>query len=122
VLNKQAANTNASIFCFEVTIYCNSGEQVNHYTSNVIHLEQNISVYQTKIKSKLKVIKKSIKTDHHQLVFNSLSAAICISTDCCFSELPVRNQSLLVSYKAGIIINISSKCNLFFLAALRHII
>jgi hypothetical protein len=70
VLNKQATNTNASIFCFEATIYCNLGEQVNHYTSNVIHLEQNISVYQTKIKSKLKVIKKSIKTDHHQLVFN----------------------------------------------------
>ena len=39
----------------------------------------------------------------------------CISTDCCFSELPVRNQSVLVSYKAGIIIIISSKCNLFFL-------
>ena len=36
------------------------------------------------------------------LVWNHImctSAAICISTDCCFSELPVRNQSLLFSYK-----------------------
>jgi hypothetical protein len=49
-----------------ILIKHNDGEQVNHYISNVIHLKQNISVYQTKIKSKLKVIKKSINTDHHQ--------------------------------------------------------